>query len=153
MLNSRRYQYLQAMGITAWQQRQTGRTDTEHHQPEPLHDQHHTQQPDTVIDRPSTWLVWLENEDAQQQWPAIVKDLQAICASAKPDSTSITVISRQPDELPPATGVLAIGLSDASLNWLKVTGNQVAELPDLARWHDDPSLKQQLWQMLQERMW
>ncbi len=153
MLHLHRQHYLQAMGITAWQMR----TDTAVATPPTANthpDSNTTERLTTTkLRTTSGWLIWLGDAVSQNHWAPILKDLQALCISTQLNNPSAAIITSQPKELLETTGVLAIGLPEEQLAWLKSNGNYLIQLPPISTWHNQPTVKQQLWHTLQEQLW
>jgi len=131
---TRRLQYLQAMGITAWQQRPTTQTVNDLTQ---------------VLDV----LIWVQ-ADAQQQWTNILQDLQALCLYAQSNSTNKPrIITSQPGKIPSTTYVLAIGLPAQQQAWLADNTNHLTTLPAIDDWANDIIAKRNVWVTIQEALW
>lgn len=131
---TRRLQYLQAMGITAWQQRPTMQTAGESEQI-------------------SDVLIWAQAAE-QQQWVNILQDLQALCLHAQSNNANKpSIINSQPDTLASTTHVLAIGLSAQQQTWLADKTNQFTVLPAISGWAGDTVVKRKVWASIQEVLW
>ncbi len=161
MSDSRRQQYLHAMGVTLWQSR--GRPakaadQTASDSRAPDHDI--TDQADPAAGLPlagsnaiQQWLIWLAEPADQQHSPLLIQDLQALCARALPGRPAARFVDRQPTGLTPDTAVLGIGLSEPQLTELRAGGQRCFNLPGLDEWHNQASAKQAIWHDLQQALW
>jgi len=160
-----RHQYLDAMGITIWQAREkptptTANKDKQHND----NNQQTTTEPPALPNAvtPTTtstvattnWLIWLNNETTQPDQTGLLKDLQALCQHALATGSQPTAITyQQPQQLTKETAVLAIGLSPEQLDWLTAHHQRFISIAAIDTWHNQPALKQQLWQTLTEQLW
>lgn len=173
MLEEQRRQYLHAMGISIWRARDIPVTDAlqpdtsingEQQIEQTGHDETArktrqisptTESPDSspaTNKQPKQWLIWVDQRSSQQH-PGIISDLQALCQHILPNSPSPMVIHQQPDGPQDQTAILGIGLSDENQSWLSRQPNHMINIPDLAEWHNQPAVKQQVWRKLQEAPW